>query len=99
MLVHTRVWNPAGAVKQLGVQLLEIRLDMLRVLPFFSGGIGSSKLSGRHHSAKVLANSSVPESLPKTEERPCDGSDSDIGVSGLNGLAAVEKMRKVGALG
>ncbi|XP_057271592.1 E3 ubiquitin-protein ligase TRIM37 isoform X2 [Pezoporus wallicus] len=63
------------------------------------GGVGSSKLSGRHHSARALANSSVPESLPKTEERPCDGSDSDMGVSGLNGLAAVEKTRKVGALG
>ncbi|KAM8990985.1 E3 ubiquitin-protein ligase TRIM37 isoform 6-T6 [Ara ararauna] len=63
------------------------------------GGIGSSKLSGRHHSARALANSSVPESLPKTEERPCDGSDSDMGVSGLNGLAAVEKTRKAGAPG
>uniref|UniRef100_A0A8B9GF18 Tripartite motif containing 37 n=1 Tax=Amazona collaria TaxID=241587 RepID=A0A8B9GF18_9PSIT len=63
------------------------------------GGVGSSKLSGRHHSARALANSSVPESLPKTEERPCDGSDSDMGVSGLNGLAAVEKTRKGGALG
>ncbi|KAM9525614.1 E3 ubiquitin-protein ligase TRIM37 isoform 6-T6 [Guaruba guarouba] len=63
------------------------------------GGVGSSKLSGRHHSARALANSSVPESLPKTEERPCDGSDSDMGVSGLNGLAAVEKTRKVGAPG
>ncbi|XP_033924776.1 E3 ubiquitin-protein ligase TRIM37 isoform X2 [Melopsittacus undulatus] len=63
------------------------------------GGVGSSKLSGRHHSARTLANSSVPESLPKTEDRPCDGSDSDMGVSGLNGLAAVEKTRKVGALG
>ncbi|XP_061219551.1 E3 ubiquitin-protein ligase TRIM37 isoform X2 [Neopsephotus bourkii] len=63
------------------------------------GGVGSSKLSGRHHSARALANSSVPESLPKTEERTCDGSDSDMGVSGLNGLAAVEKTRKVGALG
>uniref|UniRef100_A0A8V5H5S1 Uncharacterized protein n=1 Tax=Melopsittacus undulatus TaxID=13146 RepID=A0A8V5H5S1_MELUD len=62
-------------------------------------GVGSSKLSGRHHSARTLANSSVPESLPKTEDRPCDGSDSDMGVSGLNGLAAVEKTRKVGALG
>uniref|UniRef100_A0A8B9GB83 Tripartite motif containing 37 n=1 Tax=Amazona collaria TaxID=241587 RepID=A0A8B9GB83_9PSIT len=62
-------------------------------------GVGSSKLSGRHHSARALANSSVPESLPKTEERPCDGSDSDMGVSGLNGLAAVEKTRKGGALG
>lgn len=63
------------------------------------GGVGSSKLSGRHHSTRALANSSVPEPLPKTEERPCDGSDSDVGVSGLNGLAAVEKTRKAGALG
>ncbi|KAM9257279.1 E3 ubiquitin-protein ligase TRIM37 isoform 1-T1 [Cariama cristata] len=63
------------------------------------GGVGSSKLSGRHHSARPLANSSASEALPKLEERPCEGSDSDVGVSGLNGLVAVEKTRKVGALG
>uniref|UniRef100_A0A8C8BHQ1 Tripartite motif containing 37 n=1 Tax=Otus sunia TaxID=257818 RepID=A0A8C8BHQ1_9STRI len=59
----------------------------------------SSKLSSRHHSARPLANSCASEALPKPEERPCEGSDSDVGVSGLNGLAAVEKTRKVGALG
>ncbi|XP_075576356.1 E3 ubiquitin-protein ligase TRIM37 isoform X4 [Pelecanus crispus] len=63
------------------------------------GGIGSSKLGSRHHPARPLANSSAAEALPKPEERPCEGSDSDVGVSGLNGLAAVEKTRKVGALG
>ncbi|XP_050764712.1 E3 ubiquitin-protein ligase TRIM37 isoform X7 [Gymnogyps californianus] len=63
------------------------------------GGIGSSKLSGRHHSARPLANSGAAEALPKPEDRPCEGSDSDVGVPGLNGLAAVEKTRKVGALG
>ncbi|XP_054022177.1 E3 ubiquitin-protein ligase TRIM37 isoform X3 [Dryobates pubescens] len=62
-------------------------------------GIGSSKLSSRHHSARPLAGSSAAEALPKPEERPCEGSDSDVGVSGLNGLAAVEKTRKAGALG
>ncbi|KAM9615233.1 E3 ubiquitin-protein ligase TRIM37 isoform 5-T6 [Morphnus guianensis] len=62
-------------------------------------GVGSSKLSSRHHSSRPLANSSASEALPKPEERPCEGSDSDVGVSGLNGLAAVEKTRKVGALG
>uniref|UniRef100_A0A8C0FTZ2 Tripartite motif containing 37 n=1 Tax=Bubo bubo TaxID=30461 RepID=A0A8C0FTZ2_BUBBB len=59
----------------------------------------SSKLSSRHHSPRPLANSCASEALPKPEERPCEGSDSDVGVSGLNGLAAVEKTRKVGALG
>uniref|UniRef100_A0A8C8BNU8 Tripartite motif containing 37 n=1 Tax=Otus sunia TaxID=257818 RepID=A0A8C8BNU8_9STRI len=63
------------------------------------GKQGSSKLSSRHHSARPLANSCASEALPKPEERPCEGSDSDVGVSGLNGLAAVEKTRKVGALG
>lgn len=60
------------------------------------GGVGSSKLSSRHHSSRPLASSSASEALPKPEERPCEGSDSDVGVSGL---AAVEKTRKVGALG
>ncbi|KAM6315512.1 E3 ubiquitin-protein ligase TRIM37 isoform 3-T3 [Podargus strigoides] len=63
------------------------------------GGVGSSKLSSRHHPARPLVNSTAAEALPKPEERTCDGSDSDVGVSGLNGLAAVEKTRKVGALG
>ncbi|XP_068271530.1 E3 ubiquitin-protein ligase TRIM37 isoform X3 [Nyctibius grandis] len=60
---------------------------------------GSSKVSSRHHSHQPLAHSSASEALPKPEERPCDGSDSDVGISGLNGLAAVEKTRKAGALG
>lgn len=67
--------------------------------PPLSGGVGSSKLSARHHSARPLASSSASEAPPKSEERPCEGSDSDVGVSGLNGLAAVEKTRKGGALG
>uniref|UniRef100_A0A8C8BJ55 Tripartite motif containing 37 n=1 Tax=Otus sunia TaxID=257818 RepID=A0A8C8BJ55_9STRI len=58
-----------------------------------------SEGGSRHHSARPLANSCASEALPKPEERPCEGSDSDVGVSGLNGLAAVEKTRKVGALG
>ena len=57
------------------------------------GGLGSSKLGGR---PRALA--STAEALPK-EDRPCEGSDSDVGVSALTGLAAVEKTRKVGALG
>lgn len=99
-LVHTRVWNQTGDVNQLDVSSYEKRLDVLWVsLPLFSGGMGSSKLSGRHHSPRPLANSNASEALPKPEERPCEGSVSDVGVSGLNGLAAVEKTRKVGALG
>ncbi|XP_017932269.1 E3 ubiquitin-protein ligase TRIM37 isoform X1 [Manacus vitellinus] len=57
------------------------------------GGLGSSKLGSRH---RALAGAA--EALPK-EDRPCEGSDSDGGVSALAGLAAVEKTRKVGALG
>ncbi|XP_040506020.1 E3 ubiquitin-protein ligase TRIM37 isoform X3 [Gallus gallus] len=63
------------------------------------GGAGSSKSSSRHHCPRPLASSNASEALPKPEERPCEGSDSDVGVSGLNGLAAVEKTRKAGALG
>ncbi|XP_064534059.1 E3 ubiquitin-protein ligase TRIM37 isoform X1 [Pseudopipra pipra] len=57
------------------------------------GGLGSSKLGSRH---RALAGAA--EALPK-EDRPCEGSDSDGGVAALPGLAAVEKTRKVGALG
>uniref|UniRef100_A0A803Y4A4 Tripartite motif containing 37 n=1 Tax=Meleagris gallopavo TaxID=9103 RepID=A0A803Y4A4_MELGA len=63
------------------------------------GGVGSSKSSSRHHCPRPLVSSNASEALPKPEERPCEGSDSDVGVSGLNGLAAVEKTRKSGALG
>ncbi|XP_025927166.1 E3 ubiquitin-protein ligase TRIM37 isoform X1 [Apteryx rowi] len=63
------------------------------------GGMGSSKSSSRHSSPRPLSSGNASEALPKPEERPCEGSDSDVGVSGLNGLAAVEKTRKVGALG
>ncbi|XP_068765405.1 E3 ubiquitin-protein ligase TRIM37 isoform X2 [Struthio camelus] len=63
------------------------------------GGIGSSKSSSRHNSPRPLTGSNVSEALPKPEERPCEGLDSDMGTSGLNGLAALEKTRKAGALG
>uniref|UniRef100_A0A8B9VFX6 E3 ubiquitin-protein ligase TRIM37 n=1 Tax=Anas zonorhyncha TaxID=75864 RepID=A0A8B9VFX6_9AVES len=67
-------------------------------LPLFSGGLGSSKSSSRHHCPRPLASSNAAEALPKAEERPCEVSDSDVGVSGLNALTAVEKTRKAGAL-
>ncbi|KGL79253.1 E3 ubiquitin-protein ligase TRIM37, partial [Tinamus guttatus] len=60
---------------------------------------GGSKASSRHGSARALSSGCTSDALPKLEERPCEGSDSDVGVSGLNGLAAAEKTRKVGALG
>ncbi|XP_062448852.1 E3 ubiquitin-protein ligase TRIM37 isoform X6 [Rhea pennata] len=63
------------------------------------GGVGSSKSSSRHNSPRPLSSGNASEALPKPEDRPCEGSDSDVGVSGLNGLAAIEKARKVGALG
>ncbi|XP_054503172.2 E3 ubiquitin-protein ligase TRIM37 isoform X2 [Agelaius phoeniceus] len=59
------------------------------------GGLGSSKLSARPHT-RALAG---PEALPKQEEPPCEGSDSELGAAALNGLAAAEKNRKVAALG
>uniref|UniRef100_A0A8B9ZYE2 E3 ubiquitin-protein ligase TRIM37 n=1 Tax=Anas zonorhyncha TaxID=75864 RepID=A0A8B9ZYE2_9AVES len=62
------------------------------------GGLGSSKSSSRHHCPRPLASSNAAEALPKAEERPCEVSDSDVGVSGLNALTAVEKTRKAGAL-
>ncbi|KAM4886978.1 E3 ubiquitin-protein ligase TRIM37 isoform 2-T2 [Sylvia borin] len=62
------------------------------------GGLGSSKLSARPH-PRALAGPGAAEALPKQEDRPCEGSDSEVGASALNGLAAVEKNRKVGALG
>ncbi|XP_057242040.1 E3 ubiquitin-protein ligase TRIM37 isoform X2 [Malurus melanocephalus] len=62
------------------------------------GGLGSSKLSARPHT-RALAGPGAAEALPKPEERPSEGSDSEVGASGLNGLAAVEKNRKVGAVG
>lgn len=61
------------------------------------GGLGSSKLSARPH-ARALAGPGVTE-VPKQEERPCEGSDSELGASALNGLAAGEKNRKAAALG
>lgn len=86
------VWNKVLSPLEQGWMCFEF-------LPSFSAGIGSSKLSSRHHSARPLAGSSAAEALPKPEERSCEGSDSDVGVSGLNGLAAVEKTKKAGALG
>ncbi|XP_061868025.1 E3 ubiquitin-protein ligase TRIM37 isoform X6 [Colius striatus] len=60
---------------------------------------GAPKLSSRHHAARPQASGGASEALPKPEERLCEGSDPDVGVSGINGLAAVEKTRKAGALG
>lgn len=62
------------------------------------GGLGSSKLSARPH-ARALAGPSPTEALPKQEERPCEGSDSELGASACSALAAVEKNRKAAALG
>ncbi|KAM9117870.1 E3 ubiquitin-protein ligase TRIM37 isoform 3-T3 [Pangshura tecta] len=63
------------------------------------GCIGSSKSGGRHGSPRSLTISNAPDALPKPEERECEGSDSDVGISALNGLTAMEKTRKAVALG
>ncbi|XP_053864189.1 E3 ubiquitin-protein ligase TRIM37 isoform X1 [Malaclemys terrapin pileata] len=63
------------------------------------GCIGSSKSGSRHGSSRSLTNGNAPDALPKPEERECEGSDSDVGVSALNGLTTMEKTRKAVALG
>ncbi|XP_025065717.1 E3 ubiquitin-protein ligase TRIM37 isoform X2 [Alligator sinensis] len=63
------------------------------------GCIGSAKHSTRHGSPRPLANGAAGEVLLKPEDRQCEGSDCDVGVSGLNGLSAAEKTRKAIALG
>uniref|UniRef100_A0A8C0IQ74 Tripartite motif containing 37 n=1 Tax=Chelonoidis abingdonii TaxID=106734 RepID=A0A8C0IQ74_CHEAB len=61
--------------------------------------IGSSKSGSRHGSPRSLTNSNAPDVLPKPEERECEDSDSDVGISALNGLTTMEKTRKAVALG
>uniref|UniRef100_A0A8C0IQ37 Tripartite motif containing 37 n=1 Tax=Chelonoidis abingdonii TaxID=106734 RepID=A0A8C0IQ37_CHEAB len=63
------------------------------------GCIGSSKSGSRHGSPRSLTNSNAPDVLPKPEERECEDSDSDVGISALNGLTTMEKTRKAVALG
>uniref|UniRef100_A0A8C4Y9H8 Tripartite motif containing 37 n=1 Tax=Gopherus evgoodei TaxID=1825980 RepID=A0A8C4Y9H8_9SAUR len=63
------------------------------------GCIGSSKSGSRHGSPRSLTNSNAPDVLLKPEERECEGSDSDVGISALNGLTTMEKTRKAVALG
>ncbi|XP_037736532.1 E3 ubiquitin-protein ligase TRIM37 isoform X6 [Chelonia mydas] len=63
------------------------------------GSIGSSKSGSRHSSPRSLTNGNTPDALPKPEEKECEGSDSDVGISALNGLTTVEKTRKAVALG
>ncbi|XP_074869587.1 E3 ubiquitin-protein ligase TRIM37 isoform X2 [Carettochelys insculpta] len=58
-----------------------------------------SKSGNRHGSPRPLTNSNATDVLPKQEERECEGSDSDMGISALNGLTTVEKTRKAVALG
>ncbi|XP_075760795.1 E3 ubiquitin-protein ligase TRIM37 isoform X3 [Pelodiscus sinensis] len=58
------------------------------------GGIGNSKSGNRHGSPRPLTNTNAPEALPKPEERECEGSDSDAGISAVNGLTTAEKTRK-----
>ncbi|XP_073171607.1 E3 ubiquitin-protein ligase TRIM37 isoform X4 [Lepidochelys kempii] len=62
------------------------------------GSVGSSKSGSRHSSPRSLTNGNAPDALPKPEEKECEGSDSDVGVSALNGLTTVEKTRKAVAL-
>ncbi|XP_067421874.1 E3 ubiquitin-protein ligase TRIM37 isoform X2 [Emydura macquarii macquarii] len=63
------------------------------------GYIGSSKSSSRHGSPRSLTSGNAPEAMPKLEKRECEGSDSDVGFSALNGLTTLEKTRKAVILG
>uniref|UniRef100_A0A8D0HKC3 Tripartite motif containing 37 n=1 Tax=Sphenodon punctatus TaxID=8508 RepID=A0A8D0HKC3_SPHPU len=66
--------------------------------PSSEGCLGNSKFSSsRHGSPRSLTNSSAAEPLSKPEDRQGEACDSDV--SGLNGFIAVEKTRKVIALG
>ncbi|XP_032072578.1 E3 ubiquitin-protein ligase TRIM37-like isoform X2 [Thamnophis elegans] len=61
------------------------------------GCLGNSKPSSRRTSPRSLACASDP--LANSEERICEVSDSNVGASALNGIAAGEKARKGIAVG
>ncbi|XP_063152306.1 E3 ubiquitin-protein ligase TRIM37 isoform X2 [Candoia aspera] len=61
------------------------------------GCLGNSKPNSRRGSPRSLSCASDP--LSNTEDRICEVSDSNTGVSGLNGIIAVEKARKGIAVG
>uniref|UniRef100_A0ABM5ENG9 E3 ubiquitin-protein ligase TRIM37 isoform X2 n=2 Tax=Pogona vitticeps TaxID=103695 RepID=A0ABM5ENG9_9SAUR len=60
---------------------------------------GGCKSGSRHGSPRSFTNGNASELPPKPEERPCELSDSDTGASGLNGIVAGEKAKKVVAGG
>ncbi|XP_039224486.1 E3 ubiquitin-protein ligase TRIM37 isoform X4 [Crotalus tigris] len=61
------------------------------------GCLGNSKPNSRRSSPRSLACASDP--LSNSEDRMCEVSDSNVGASALNGIAAVEKARKGIAVG
>ncbi|XP_078293490.1 E3 ubiquitin-protein ligase TRIM37 isoform X5 [Panthera onca] len=61
---------------------------------------GSSQSGSRHSSPRALTHGSIGDILPKSEDRQCQALDSDaVVVAVFNGLPAVEKRRKMVALG
>ncbi|XP_077167286.1 E3 ubiquitin-protein ligase TRIM37 isoform X1 [Paroedura picta] len=62
------------------------------------GCLGNVKPNSRHGSPRCLT-SCAAEASTKPEDRHCEASDSDAGASGSNGLAPMDKARKIGALG
>ncbi|XP_048375159.1 E3 ubiquitin-protein ligase TRIM37 isoform X4 [Sphaerodactylus townsendi] len=63
------------------------------------GCLGKMKPSSRHGSPRGLTGGCASEALLKPEDRHCETSDLDAGMSGLNGITPVEKARKMMALG
>ncbi|XP_049493735.1 E3 ubiquitin-protein ligase TRIM37 isoform X9 [Panthera uncia] len=64
------------------------------------GSPGSSQSGSRHSSPRALTHGSIGDILPKSEDRQCQALDSDaVVVAVFNGLPAVEKRRKMVALG
>ncbi|XP_056670180.1 E3 ubiquitin-protein ligase TRIM37 isoform X22 [Monodelphis domestica] len=61
---------------------------------------GTSQSGSRHSPPRALTHGNICEVLPKTEDRQCEVLDPDVLiVSGLNGLPAMEKTRKMVTLG
>ncbi|XP_039103246.1 E3 ubiquitin-protein ligase TRIM37 isoform X4 [Hyaena hyaena] len=64
------------------------------------GSPGSSQSGSRHSSPRALTHGSISDILPKSEDRQCQTLDSDaVVVAVFNGLPAIEKRRKMVALG
>ncbi|XP_062072737.1 E3 ubiquitin-protein ligase TRIM37 isoform X2 [Lepus europaeus] len=64
------------------------------------GSPGCSQSGSRHSSPRALTHGIISDIVPKTEERQCKALDSRaVVVAVFNGLPAIEKRRKMVALG